>query len=328
MENLTQYEYLDRDAILKGVCEWIVKESPVIGKLPFKSIQGNAYKYNVELTLPGASWMDFDQQVVTTSGSVAQRTTDIFMLLQDSNTPKANIDLNSTQDPEKADIALAAKAMAHEFENAFIRGQTSTLSTTKQFKGLMRMLAELETATTTDWDGPNNEQVVVNSTTSAVLTLAAIDALIDQIKPGKPDMLLMGRRTHRKITALQRASGGGVVMTDPNEFGQRMNLYDGIPMLKSDFMPENLPDATSSITTISTWNPATTWTDGANNGAIIAIQLGEDKVCGLQAGEMKHEREEFVEDYHAIKNRFVWLCGAAAFRKYSLAALVNIDTSA
>ena len=328
MENITQYKYLDRDAILKGVCEWIIKESPLIKKLPFKSIQGNAFKYNVELTLPGASWMDFDQQVVTTSGSVAQRTTDIFMLLQDSNTPKANIDLNSTQDPEKSDIALAAKAMAHEFENAFVRGQTSTLSTTKQFKGIMRMLAELETAATTDWDGLNNEQVVLNSATSAVLTLAAIDTLIDQIKPGKPDMLLMGRRTNRKISALQRASGSGLQFTDPKEFGLRLPMYDSIPMLKSDFMPENLPDAGTSVTTISTWNPNTAWADGVNNGAIFAIQLGEDKVCGLQAGEMTHERETFVEDYHAIKNRFVWLCGAAAFRKYSLAALVNIDTSA
>jgi hypothetical protein len=328
MENITQYKYLDRDAILKGVCEWIIKESPLIKKLPFKSIQGNAFKYNVELTLPGASWMDFDQQVTTTSGSIAQRTTDIYMLLQDSNTPKANIALNSTQDPEKNDIALAAKAMAHEFENTFIRGQTSTLSSSKQFKGLMLMLAELESATTTDWDGLNNEQVVLNSATSAVLTLTAIDALIDQIKPGKPDMLLMGRRTHRKVTALQRASGSGVVMTDPNEFGQRMVLYDGIPMLKSDFVPENLPDASSSVTTLSTFNPNTTWADGYNNGAIFALQLGEDKVCGLQSGEMVHERETFVEDYHAIKNRFVWLCGAAAFRKYSLAALVNIDTSA
>ena len=327
METIAQYQYLDRDEILKGVCEWIVKESPLMQKLPFKSIQGNAFKYNVELTLPTASWMDFDQQIVTTAGTIAQRTTNIYMLLQDSNTPKASIQTNSTQDPEAADIALAAKAMAHEFENAFIRGQTSTLSTTKQFKGIMRMLAELESAATTDLDGINNSQVVINSATSAVLTLATVDQLIDAVKPGKPDMLLMGRRIHRKITALQRAAGSGLQMTDPNEFGQRMSLYDGIPMLPSDFMPENLPDGAASVLTISTWNPATAWADGANNTAIFAVQFGEDKVCGLNSGEMTHERETFVEDYHAIKNRFVWLCGAACFKKYSLAALINIDSS-
>ena len=327
MESLTQYEYLDRDSILKGVCEWIVKESPILQKLPFQTISGNAYKYNVELTLPTSNWMDFDQQVVTTAGTIAQRTTDIYMLLQDSNTPKASIQTNSTQDPELRDIEMAAKSMAHAFENAFIRGQTSTLSTTKQFKGLMRMLAELETAATTDLDGINNSQVVVNHATSAVLTMAAIDQLVDAIKPGKPDILLTSRRIHRKITALQRATGSGMQMTEPNEFGQRMNLFNGIPLIPSDFMPENLPDASGSVLTISTWNPDTTYADGANNGVIFAMQFGEDKVCGLNSGEMTHERETFVEDYHAIKNRFVWLCGAACFKKYSLAALVNIDTS-
>lgn len=327
MENLTQYRYLDKDELLQGVCQWIVEESPLLQHLPFKEIKGNAYKYNVDLSLPTSNWMDFDQQIVTTAGSIAQRTTNIYMVLQDSNTPKASIDTNATQDPETNDVEQASRSMARAFENAFIRGQTSTLSTTKEFKGLLRMLAELESESTTDLDGINNSQVVLNSATSAVLTLATIDLLIDAIKPGKPDMLLMSRRVYRKVTALMRAGGVGLVMTDPNQFGLRMRLFDTVPMLPSDYIPDNLPDGVGSVLTTSTWNPATAWADGVNNSAIFAIQFGEDKVSGLQSGAMTHEREEFVEDYHAIKNRLVWLCGAACFKKYSLAALVNIDTS-
>jgi len=327
MENLTQYRYLDRDSILPGVCQWIVEESPLMQYLPFKEIKGNAFKYNVDLTLPEPNWMDFDQQIVVTAGSIAQRTTNIYMILQDGNTPKASIDTNATQDPETVDVEQASRAIARAFENCFIRGQTSTLGTTKQFKGSMRMLAELESESTTDLDGINNNQVIPNSATSAVLTMAKVDELIDAIKPGKPDMLLMSRRVNRKLTALQRASGSGVTMSDPNAFGLRLPTYDGIPMLRSDYMPDNLPDGVASVLTIATWDPATTWADTANNSAIFAIQFGEDKVTGLQSGAMTHEREDFVENYHAIKNRFVWLCGAACFKKYSLAALINIDTS-
>jgi len=327
MENLTQYRYLDRDSILPGVCQWIVEESPLMQYLPFKEIKGNAFKYNVDLTLPEPNWMDFDQQIVVTAGSIAQRTTNIYMILQDGNTPKASIDTNATQDPETVDIEQASRAIARAFENCFIRGQTSTLGTTKQFKGSMRMLAELESESTTDLDGINNNQVIPNSATSAVLTMAKVDELIDAIKPGKPDMLLMSRRVNRKLTALQRASGSGVTMSDPNAFGLRLPTYDGIPMLRSDYMPDNLPDGVASVLTTATWDPATTWADTANNSAIFAIQFGEDKVTGLQSGAMTHEREDFVENYHAIKNRFVWLCGAACFKKYSLAALINIDTS-
>jgi len=41
----------------------------------------------------------------------------------------------------------------------------------------------------------------------ATLTLSMLDQLIDAVKGGKPDMLLMSRRSRRKINALVRASG-------------------------------------------------------------------------------------------------------------------------
>ena len=42
MQTLTEYEYLDRDMILSGIVDWMVKESPLLGALPMKPIQGNS----------------------------------------------------------------------------------------------------------------------------------------------------------------------------------------------------------------------------------------------------------------------------------------------
>jgi len=56
MRTLEQYEYLDLDALLSGVVEWIVKESPVLQMIPQMPIKGNSYKYDVELTLPASNW--------------------------------------------------------------------------------------------------------------------------------------------------------------------------------------------------------------------------------------------------------------------------------
>jgi hypothetical protein len=328
MRTLTQYEYLDRDAILSGVVEWIVKESPILKMLPFKAIQGNSYKYNVELTLPAASWVSTGDVITESSGTVEQRSTDIYTMIQNCRTDKGAIVLNSTQNPETADIFAGAKAMAHEFEKQFILGQTSTLSSSKQFKGLLRILAEFESTSTTDLDEANNSQVIANSATSAALTMAKMDELVDAIKPGKPDLLLMSRIVHRKLAALQRASGSGVVMTDPGEFGLSMPTYDRIPIYISDFMPDNIQDGSGSALTIASYNPAATYASGYDNGIILAMKLGDQDVTGLNAGEMKHEREEFSETYNAITNRFIWYCGAACFKKYSLAALINIDVDA
>lgn len=324
MQTLTQYEYLDRDEILKGVVEWIVKESPILKALPMKAIKGNAFKYNVELTLPTASWLTVGDQIPENTGTFEQRSTDIYTMIGDADTDKSAIALNATQDPEAIDSAMKAKAMAHEFEQTFITGQTATTSTTKQFKGLLRMLAELEGASVTDLDGINNSQVIpMGAAGGTALSMAGMDRLVDTIKPGKPDFLLMSRRARRAVNALQRASGAGVVMIQAEQFGLSMPSYDGIPIYVSDFMLNNFQDGASSVLDIANYNPATA-RDGTHDSTIIlAVQLGEDKVTGLHAGELTHERETFVEDYNVIRNRYTWYVGAACFKKYSLAALIN-----
>lgn len=328
MRTATQFEYLDRDALLSGVVEWIVKESPILQMLGFNSIQGNSYKYDVELTLPTATWSTTGDIITESSGTVEQRSTSIYTLIQNCRTDKTKIALNSTQDPEQIDIKAGAKAMAHEFERCFILGQTSTLSNSKQFKGILRILAELESASTTDLDAVNNSQVIANSATSAALTMAKIDELIDAIKGGKPDILLTDRYTRRKITGLQRASGSGMTMTQPNEFGLIMPTYDGIPIVVSDWMPYNVQDGSSSVLAIASYDASATYASGYDNGMIIAMKFGEQDVTGLDAGAMTHERHEFSESYNAVTNRFVWNVGLACFKKYSLAALINIDVDA
>jgi hypothetical protein len=324
MKTLTQYEYLDRDGILSGVVEWIVKESPILQMLPFKAIQGNSYKYNVETALPTASWLTVGDIITESSGTSEQRSTDIYTLIQNCYTDKSAIALNSTQNPEAIDIAAGAKAMAHEFEKTLILGQTSTTSSAKQFKGLLRMIAELETATTTDLDGLNNSQAIPNHATSGAPTQANMDILVDAIKPGKPDCLLMSRRARRALNVVQRASGSTIVMTEIGDFGLKVPSYDGIPILVSDFIPDNIQDASTSVLAIASYDQSVARASTYYNTAIFALKFGEQDFTGLQAGEMKHEREEFVESYNAICNRFIWYVGAACFKKYSVAALCNV----
>jgi len=327
MQTITQYEYLDRDMILKGVVDWLVKESPLIGALPMKPVQGNALKYNVSLTLPTASWLQVGDPISESTGTYEQRSTDIYTLIQNAYTDKSAIALNATQNPEAIDAALAAQAMAHEFEKTLIIGQTSVDSTTKQFKGLLRMVAELETATTTDLDAIDNDQVIAGTTSTGALTMTVIDELIDQIKPGKPDMLLMSRRTRRKLNLLSRASGTGqLFLADAAKFGVKMMHFDEVPIYVSDWILDNYIEGSSSVQAITTYEFAAEAVAGTNeNTVIFAMQIGDDKVTGLHAGEMKHEREEVVEDYNAILNRYVWYCGLACFKKYSLAVLTGIN---
>jgi len=56
--------------------------------------------------------------------------------------------------------------------------------------------------------GTTGGQLIAAGVTGGTLSLAMLDQLIDDVKGGKPDMLLMSRRSRRKINALVRASGG------------------------------------------------------------------------------------------------------------------------
>ena len=333
MQTIQQYEYLDTDVIMRGVVDWLVKESPLTGVLPMKPIQGNSFKYNVSTALPTASWTTVGTQLVANTGQFVPRTTSIYTLIQSAYTDKSKIALNATQDPEAVDAALAAQAMAHEFEKTLIIGRTSVDSDELQFKGLLRLIAELETEDTTDLDGLNNDQVIVGQAATGALTMGAMDELIDQIKPGKPDLLLMSRRARRKLNVLSRASGAsgasGFMITDSELFGMRMDHYNGIPIYVSDWLLDNYIEGSSSVQTIADYNFDAAAVAGTNeNTMIFAMQLGEDKVSGLHAGQMKHERgdpDKPDPDFNAILNRYIMYVGLACFKKYSLAVLTGIN---
>jgi len=320
-----QSDYLRADLVLEGVWDTIVKESPITQALPFKAVNNDIIKYNVELTMPTVSWLQPKDPITENTGTIEQRTTNIYTMIGDADTDKSMIAMNPLQNPESVDIEAKAKAMAHAFELALIMGQTTTLSSTKEFKGLIRMLAEMESATTTDLDGINNSQVIVASATSAALTMAMMDELRDAIKPGRPDAYLMSRRMSRWLDALSRASGtSGLTMQDSKLFGIRMEHYGLVPIYISDWVPDNLPDGSSSVLTTSTYDQSVTRATGYDNSIIFAMKISEEDVTGLQAGGMTHERETFVEDFNAIRNRFSWNVSMMCKKKFSLAALINV----
>ncbi len=339
MQTLQSYEYLNLDVLLSGVVDWLIKEEPLLKRLTMKSVLGNSLKYNVSTTLAPVQWTTVGTQLSEATGTFVQRTADIYTAIQNARTDKGEIQKNPIQNPETRDMELASQAMAQEFGNVVINGRTTTKSNALEPKGLLRLIAELESESTTDLDGviytgdvgnQNNTQVIAVSATSAALNMQAIDTMIDQIKPGMPDVIMMSKFARRKLNALQRASGattgtGGVMLNKSEDFGIFMQSYDNIPILISEWIPNNIADATSTVVDISAINPDTARTGGSDNSIMFALQLAEDKFTGLHAGKMTHERHEFDQDFNAIINRLVWYYGFAILRKFSVACLVNFD---
>ena len=104
----------------------------------------------------------------------------------------------SPADLEAAVVDLKAKAVRDKFEDTFVNGDTATDA--KAFDGVDKLTA--------------SGQTVSMGTNGATLSLDKLDELIDAVKGGKPHLLLVSRRSRRKLGALSRATGAGVLETD------------------------------------------------------------------------------------------------------------------
>ena len=263
--NIAQYEYLNQDELKIGVAETIVKESPLLAALPMLEIAGNSYKYDMELTEAGISFYESNGTWGESTPTVEQRTTNLAIVGGDVDVDGFRQQTNKNQNVEAIVMSLKAKALANELEKQFIFGRTCTQSSDKQYKGLLRIIAGFETEATVDLDALNNAQVIAGHATSAALTLDMIDELIDAVKPGA-DFLMMSRRMRRKVNSLARAAGTNLTVAQ-NEWGKFIQIYNELPIFINDHILDNVPDSTTSVLTISTYNLATTRASTLDNSS-------------------------------------------------------------
>ena len=294
---------LSNDMLLQGVVETIVKESSVLQRLPFIEIVGNGLTYNQEKTLPSIDFYDVGDTWVESTPTFDQITANLKIMGGDADVDNfLKSTRSNVQDLEGAVIELKAKALRDKFEETFIYGDATT--NPKQFDGL-RLLIDTTTA---------SDQLIAMGATGATLTLAKLDELIDAVKGGKPDTLLMSRRSRRKINALVRAAGG-MMETDRDKWGNFVQLWDSVPIGVNDWILDTHTVAAS----------LETGTTGSTCSTIYAVQLGEGALCGLTSpGHLQAEPVGSLENKDASRTRVKWYVSLALFSSIKAAALIGV----
>jgi len=290
--------------LLQGVVETIIKDSPVLQRLPFIELAGNGLTYNQEKTLPEIDFYDVGDTWAESTPTFEQVTTTLKIMGGDADVDNfLKATRSNLQDLEAAVIELKAKALKDKFEETFIYGNSQTDS--KQFDG-MRKLIDTTTA---------GSQVIAMGATGATLTLAKIDELIDAVKGGKTDLLLMSRRTRRKLNALVRDASSGMMVTDRDAFGNFIQLWDGIPIGVNDWI----------LDTHTVSGGVETGTTGGTCSIIYALQLGEGALCGLSSpGGIQVEPIGPLETKDASRTRIKWYCSLALFSSVKVATLIGV----
>lgn len=288
----TEAAKLSNDLLLRGVIETVVKESSVLSHLPFMQVTGTAVTYNREATMPAANFYVPGDAWTEATPTFTQATAQLAILGGDADVDNfLQATYSDSNDIEAEVIANRAKAVAHAFSNSFFNGDIST--DPKSFDGLHKLIPV--------------GQTISAGTNGAALTLAMLDELIDRVQPGRPEMLFMSKRTRRKLKDLRRASGS-VLETSINQFGQQVELYDGIPIVVDDFIKDDQTQGSSSAAS-----------------TIYAVKYGQGTgVLGLEHGGITVERVGELESKDATRTRIKWYCGLGLFSELGAAKLVGL----
>ena len=289
---LAEASKLSNDVLLTGVIETIIKDSPILQSLPFIEIVGNGLTYNRENAAATAAFYDVADTWTESTPTFTQITSVLKIVGGDADIDNFLLSTRSNvQDLEAAVVQLKAKAVQQKFEDTFVNGDTSVDA--KSFDGIDKLCDAGQTATM--------------GTNGATLTLAKLDEVIDLVKGGKPDVLLMSKRTRRTLNNLARTSGG-FLEADRNEFGQMVQFYDGIPVGICDFI--------SDAKTVGTSNDCST---------VYAVRLGEGALAGLTSpGGLQVERVGSLETKDATRTRVKWYVSLALFNTLKLAKLIGV----
>lgn len=302
---IEQAAVLSTNKIVKGITMEILKVSPMLTKLPFLPLSGNALQITRE-SATGQPTVAFRQVggVWTESSGTVDTTTAVLKILGGD----ADVDnflkqtLSNENDQMAVQLKMKSKAMAKEWEETMIYGVASG---SNEFDGLHALM-------------PSTQEIPLGtSATGAPLTTNAMDRLVDAILGGKPDMILMNKQIRRRFSEYLR--GVGSYQTQRDAYGNYFVMWNEVPIMVSDYLLQ-----TETIAT----NVYSAPTGGATS-TVFAVRFGEgDGLVGIQNGGITTEVFPKLETKDASRVRIKWYCGTALFQTTAIACITGVTDAA
>ena len=296
---LIEYAKGAQDAVLAGVIETFARTSPIMDALPFQDISGNALAYNQESVLPGVGFRGINKAYAEAVGVWLPLTEKLKIMGGDMDTDKALVKMYGPT-RRAADIYAQSKAAALKFTKHFFDGDE--VSDPEGFDGMNKRLA-------------GNQLIYADGsgTAGAELTKNALLRLIDACDE-KPDLLIWGKAFDRQVDALYE--GSTIITIDKNQWGDRVRLFDGIPIGIVD--KDHLGDVILGF-------DETVGTSSGVCASAYAFKFGENLyVSGLQNGAPDGVDLDEIDSKPVFRYRLEWLIGLAMFHPRCAARMAGV----
>jgi hypothetical protein len=289
---LAQAAVLSQNDLQAGVLERFLIESPVFDRLPLKQIDGNAYAYNAESTLPGIEFRAVNAAYSESTGSVVQATETLVILGGDADVDTfIQATRSNLNDQLETQIRLKVKAASYKFQDAFFNGDVAVDA--NSFDGLKKRTTGAQVIPI----ATNGAPVVGNGGTDVQAFLDFLDALLTAAMViGENGAIYANDLIKARIVSAGRRANivGQEILTFSNEITKRIDTYRGTPILDPGLKLDGtriLPQTETQGTAVGT------------TSSIYAVRFGEDEadqaVTGLFNGN--HEQADQRDGIFAVK---------------------------
>lgn len=300
---LAEAAKLSQSYLQKGVLETFVQSSSVLDRIPFMTIQGNAYAYNEEATLPGVAFRAVNGGYTESTGTVNQKSESLVITGGDADVDKFVVQTRGDVNDQRAvQTALKVKALSYQFQNTFFNGDIGVDALA--FDGLKKRLtgAQVIAAAT-------NGAAILTNTASIHAFFDKLDELVASTPglDGGNGALYANSAIIGKIkSAARQISADVFVEKDIN--GKRQVVWQGIPIL----------DAGSTAAGVSVLpQTETQGTATGTTSSIYAVKFGESEgdqaVTGLTNGGVQVYDLGELETKPAYRTRIEFYTGVAVF---------------
>lgn len=307
---LAQAAVLSQNTLARGVMETFVIESPVLDRLPLMNIEGNAYAYTKEATLPGVAFRSVNEAYVESTGTFNQATESLVILGGDADVDRFIVQTRGNLNDQRAlQTRAKVKAAAYKFQDTFINGDVSV--DTKAFDGLKKRLTGAQ---------------VIDAATNGMGPVAggqdffdALDALFAAVAGG-PDVAYANRAVIAKVLSAGRRLGG-VESVREDIGGKRAVMWNGVPII----------DIGTTAAGVAIIPQTETQGSSSVSSSIYAVKFGQDEgdqaITGLTNGGVQVMDLGQLQEKPAYRTRIEFYCGLAAFGGAAAARLRGVLTA-
>jgi hypothetical protein len=306
--SLTQAELYTQDKLYAGIVDTIIRKSPLMGRLPFEELIGNALtinredgdnRGNVSFRPVNGLWTASEAEITQVSFAlkILGEDADVDNFLQQT---RSNVnDLMATQ------VRLKTKLITEKVEDTLFYGKASVAN---EFDGVYEMMDAGQKLTAAEND------------TGAACSVALLDELIDTVVDADPNdtVFLMNRAMRRRFSQYLRSVAS--YQSERDEYGNWTLMYNDFPILVSDMLTRTeLCDSNGDFAAKA---------DGATS-SIVMLKLGSgDGLVGLQNGSITTEVFEKLETKDASRTRIKWYMGVALYTVKAMGVIHNITNVA